>query len=417
MKKILIAALMVANAAAAMAGDSDALKAIMKTKTYDEAKALVTSSLGSLADNEEKAKAYNKLVDLAMDPVQNVLGIMSANSMAEQMGTGKVEAYDTLGFYKAVGNAYTEALECDKYDNMPNEKSKVKPRYHKGNAERLWNLRPHLINGGIFFQEKGDMANAFKYLSMYVDTNSAPLFAEQNTAGDENVTNMAYYAAVFAYQNHDMAAVEKYADIAMKDPEKASDAMSLKMAALQANLHTKADSLAFCEKLEGIYANDPNNEVVFGMLIQTYSNLGEKAKMETLFDNKLKADPNNFTVWAVRGQNAMIAQNLEEAITAFKKALETQPNNAQIRTYLGACLLDRAAQAEDRAAGKTGRVSPQAMEQIRPIFEEARENLEMAKQLDPTREQANWAYPLYRCYYSLYGDKDQRTIDAEAATH
>ncbi|MBR5654429.1 MAG: hypothetical protein IKX22_10160 [Prevotella sp.] len=417
MKKILIAALMVANAAAAMAGDSDALKAILKAKDYTEAKSLVTSSLGSLANSEEKAKAYNHLVDLAMDKVGAVLGVMSSNAMAEQTGSGKVEAYDTLGFYQAMLHAVTDAAECDKYDNMPNEKGKVKVKFHKANSDRLWNMRAHLINGGIFFQEKGDLANAYKFLSTYVDSNQYPLFSEQNTAGDENITNMAYYAAVFAYQNQDMANVEKYCDIAMKDPEKASDAMSLKMAALQSNLHTRADSLAFAEKLEGIYANDPNNEVVFGMLITTYSSLGENAKMESLFDKKLATDPNNFTVWAVRGQNAMIAQNLEEAITDFKKALQTQPNNAQVRTYLGACLLDRAAQAEDRAAGRTGRVSPQAMEQIRPIFEEARENLEMAKQLDPNREQANWAYPLYRCYYSLYGEDDARTKAAEADTH
>ena len=417
MKKILIAALMVANAAAAMAGDSDALKAIMKAKSYDEAKAMVTSSLGSLANSEEKAKAYNKLVDLAMDKVQDVMGVMSNNAMAEQMGNGKIEAYDTLGFYQAMYNAFADAAECDKYDNMPNEKGKVKVKFHKPNADRLWNMRAHLINGGIFFQEKGNLANAFKYLSMYVDSNKFPLFSEQDAAADENLTNMAYYAAVFAYQNQDMANVEKYCDIAMKDPEKASDAMSLKMAALQANLHTRADSLEYAEKLEGIYAQDPNNEVVFGMLITTYSGLGESAKMEQLFDKKLASDPNNFTVWAVRGQNAMIAQNLDEAIADFKKALATQPNNAQVRTYLGACLLDKAAQAEDRAAGRTGRVSPQAMEQIRPIFEEARENLEMAKQLDPNKEQANWAYPLYRCYYSLYGEDDQRTKDAEAATH
>ncbi len=231
MKKNLFTILMVVNAAVAMAGDSDALKAIMKMKSYDEAKALVTSSLGSLANNEEKAKAYNKLVDLTMEKVQHVLEIMNANSNAERMGTGMIVDYDPIAFYDALGHAFVDANECDKFDVMPNEKGIKITKYHKTNAERLWLLRQHLINGGIFFQDKGDMVNAYKYMSMYVETNTYPLFAEQDTANDENLTNMAYYAAVFAYQNQDMSSVEKYADIAMQNPEKASDAMSLKSAA------------------------------------------------------------------------------------------------------------------------------------------------------------------------------------------
>lgn len=104
---------MVVNAAVAMAGDSDALKAIMKMKSYDEAKALVTSSsLGSLANNEEKAKAYNKLVDLAMEKVQHVLEIMNANSNAERMGTGMIVDYDPIAFYDALGHAFVDANEC-----------------------------------------------------------------------------------------------------------------------------------------------------------------------------------------------------------------------------------------------------------------------------------------------------------------
>ena len=42
MRKLLIAALMILGTSAAFAGDSDALKAILKAKTYDEAKQLLT---------------------------------------------------------------------------------------------------------------------------------------------------------------------------------------------------------------------------------------------------------------------------------------------------------------------------------------------------------------------------------------
>ena len=34
--------------------------------------------------------------------------------------------------------------------------------------------------------------------------------------------------------------------------------------------------------------------------------------------------------------------------------------------------------------------------------------------VDPNREKANWAYPLYQCYYSVYGANDPKTKELEA---
>ena len=66
MKKLMMMAVMFVASATAFAGDSDALKAILKAKTYAEAETLLKSSLDQLVSAQEKAKAYNKLVDLAM---------------------------------------------------------------------------------------------------------------------------------------------------------------------------------------------------------------------------------------------------------------------------------------------------------------------------------------------------------------
>ena len=61
MKKLMIAALLIFASSAAFAGDSDALKAILKAKTYTEAESLLKSNLAQLTTAAEKAKAYNKL--------------------------------------------------------------------------------------------------------------------------------------------------------------------------------------------------------------------------------------------------------------------------------------------------------------------------------------------------------------------
>ena len=59
MKKLMMMAIMFVAAATAFAGDSDALKAILKAKTYADAEQLLKANLGQLANDEEKAAAYN----------------------------------------------------------------------------------------------------------------------------------------------------------------------------------------------------------------------------------------------------------------------------------------------------------------------------------------------------------------------
>ena len=86
MKKMMIAALMLLGTSSAFAGDSNALKAIMKAKTYDEAAQLLNSSLTQLTDNAEKAKAYNHLVELALGIVDKEQAVQIENETANQMG-------------------------------------------------------------------------------------------------------------------------------------------------------------------------------------------------------------------------------------------------------------------------------------------------------------------------------------------
>ena len=76
--------MMLVASATAFAGDSDALKAILKAKTYAEAESLLNSSLSQLASDAEKAKAYNKLVDLAYDVYKKQDDIKTTNQVMQK---------------------------------------------------------------------------------------------------------------------------------------------------------------------------------------------------------------------------------------------------------------------------------------------------------------------------------------------
>ena len=131
----MIAAMMVLGATSAFAGDSDALKAVLKAKTYADAKALVEQNLGSMANDAEKAKAYNHLVELSMKQFNDQQSIIQMNQI-----TKKNDPVDMEAMNEGAYNALVAAQECYKYDQLPNAKGKIAPKYDN-NAERVWNAR------------------------------------------------------------------------------------------------------------------------------------------------------------------------------------------------------------------------------------------------------------------------------------
>ena len=57
---------------------------MLKAKTYAEAEALVKQNLGQLANDAEKAKAYNKLVDLSMKAFNDQQSIQQTNQIMKK---------------------------------------------------------------------------------------------------------------------------------------------------------------------------------------------------------------------------------------------------------------------------------------------------------------------------------------------
>ena len=232
-------------AASPVAFAQDAVKEVLKAKNYADAQALVKANLSSMSD-ADKAKAYNKLVDLSFEKINKEQSVITANQMAEQLKQGKVEAYDTLGFYNALANALTNALECEKYDQMPNEKGKVKPKFHTSNQNRLYNLRVYLVNAGQEAAQKNNSADVLKYWGLYTATADTPLFADMaSKQPDQYVGQVAGFAARYAIQDKDYAAADKYLDVALKhsgdNKEDYKDALSLKFYVAQQQLKTKED--------------------------------------------------------------------------------------------------------------------------------------------------------------------------------
>ena len=401
MKKVMMMAMMLVASAASFAGDSDALKAIMKSKDYAEAAKMVKDNLSQLADNAEKAKAYNKLVDLAMSKVTHETGTMTENQLAAQMGSDKVTPYDTLGLGNAICDAIDNALECDKYDQMPDAKGKVKPRYNEKNRDRIWAVRTHLVNLGQSVAQAGNDAGVLKFWGAFVDSGENPFFAAcDHNAEKEYLGQVAFFAGRYAYQAGQMDRANRYFEVAKRDPQQKADAENFQLYAMRSNLKNHADSLAFVDQLKKMYANEPENEVIVDAINGMYEGL-DKAQQKKFLEEHLQKFPNSFSALANMGLMAVNANNAEEGAMWLRKAAAAKPDNAVVYTYLGACLSVQAANAEDPNKSKQ-------------LYQEAIEAFDKAKELDPNKQVANWGYNRYQAYYGLYGENDPRTKAAEA---
>ena len=402
MKKVMLMAIALMASTMTFAGKSDALKAITKCKDYAEAAQLLQSSLGQLADNAEKAEAYNHLVDLAMAKVQNETGTIAENQAAAQLGSGKVKEYDTLGLAEGICNAIEMAVECDKYDQMPDAKGKVKPRFAEKNAQRVWAVRANLVNIGQSEAQKGNDAGVLKYWGAFVDSGEMPFFAAQDHQPEQSyLGQVALFAGRYAFQAKDMDRANRYFEVAKRDPEQKAEAFNFQLYAMRNNLKTREDSVGYVNYLKQLYETEPENDMIIDGINGMYEGMKDKAAQTAFLDAHLAKYPNSFTALANKGLLAMNENNAEEGAKWLRKASEAKPDNAVVWTYLGVCLNVLAANATDNATGMK-------------FFDEAIVAFDKAKELDPDRAQANWGYNRYQAYYGRYGEDDPKTKAAEA---
>jgi tetratricopeptide (TPR) repeat protein len=412
MKKVMMMAMMFMASSMAFAGDSPALKAIMKAKTYEDAARLLGSSVTQLASDEEKAKAYNKLVDLAMDKVLAESKTMTEIETNAQLGIKKELKVDSMGFRDAFVNALAAAVECNKYDQLPNAKGKIAPKFAEKFIPRIWNERRPLLIFGDICRERNDYETCLKYWIPWLDSYAEPMFEAQDHAPEkEMVGQVSYLAAWMANSLKKTDLAIKYAKIAM-DGKFRQDAERVLMSAMTANLKTHADSLGYIEKLKGMLAQEPENEFIFNNLYQFYGEMKDTRAQESLLDGVLARNPKNFLALANKGVFAHNNQDFDTSIDYLKRAIAVKQDNPMVYFFLGTSLCMKA--QEINTDELKGEAKKTAETQKRELYKEAIQNFDRCKELDPNKEQVKWGYYRQNAYYNYYGPDSPEYKQADA---
>lgn len=392
---------MLVASATAFAGDSPALKEILKAKTYAEAEALVKSNLGQLANDQEKAKAYNKLVDLAFDAYSAESKKITENMMAKQFGKDPVPVDNDL----IVNNgtlALQMAQECDKYDVLPDAKGKVSPKFQDKNRKRMAGVFNDLQTIGLQSAEANKNEEAFKCLDIYFANAGQPLFKDVETVkNNPNRGVAAFYGGRAAVQLQKYARAAEFFKVGVQDTAKQIHDLSFEflLYSMRLSQQTAADSAKYLSDMKELYAQYPENDQVFGSLTDIYMAKGDNAEVLRLSDAHLAKFPNSALPHVYKAFLLMQDKKYNESIAEFDLVPATAPAYLQCVFNRAVCKYNKAADFNEANSDiRTGRLTPENEKTYRGYLEDAQKDFEKAQELDPDQLTVKWGYLLKNIY-------------------
>lgn len=148
----------------ARAADSKALQSILKADTYAEAESLINGQLNVLRSDQEKAKAYNHLTQLA---------VLAFYDETVKMAVDKRKTVE-------LGLAAMKAADlCDSYDTMPAADGQAGPQYRDDNFIAISLLTDAVVDGCCAIAEAKDYEQTLKYIDALLYYAERPLLKKK----------------------------------------------------------------------------------------------------------------------------------------------------------------------------------------------------------------------------------------------
>lgn len=308
------------------------------------------------------------------------------------------QPYDTNLVYNSIYKMFEYFLKCDEFEQIPNEKGKVKFKYRKSNAATLLAERPNLINGGINAFNQNNNPEALKFFGMYIDVAKSPMMEKEDLMNkDTLISQIAYYAALAAAKSEDNQNIIKYAPLGAKDKEYGKYAMEFLAGAYKA----LGDTVQWIETLKEGIKQHPDYSFFFGHLIDHYSNSGKFEEAMTFADDMIAQEPNNPFFLYVKGYLYQNMKDYDNAIKYYKQTVEADPSYAEAYSNLGLIYCQQGLDYTEKVT--TDFNDPKYADEqakIKKFYEEARPYYEKARELKPDQKDL-WLTGLYTIYYKL----------------
>lgn len=305
---------------------------------------------------------------------------------------------DTAKMYNSLVDMCDYFIECDKLEQIPDEKGKVKVKFRKANSTMIDQYRWKIMEGGNYFYNAGDDKAALRSWGMYVDLASEPMMEKFNyMQKDTFIPMIAYYSTVAAIRAQDYDATIKYAEIA-----KMSDEYGEEVSEYAASAYlSKKDTLGWVNYVKGCIEKYPTNQFFFSTLINHYIVSNQLDIAEQYGQEMLKNNPENPTTLFVVGYIYQLLKKYDNAVELMKKSVELDATNANTFSALGGVYIDIAQEASQKIPVDINDPNYKtATDEYIAIVNDARKYYEKARELAPDNKDL-WLRPLYSIYYTL----------------
>ena len=331
----------------------------------------------------------------------------------ENLKHSENKPYDANKLYRYSYEIFEHLTLCDKLDNTPDAKGKVKPQYSEQIKKILYETRNQLFNGGAHFYNEEDFNLAFNLFDTFISSAEHPRLVEfklNDNAQLAEINRMAaYYSSLCGMRLEKYDLVLKNIDLAVQDSANAESAYEFKSQAL-VNL---GDTTAWLATLKDCATKYPDNVYFYQSLIQYYDSKNQQDELMKFADDMIAREPSNALFTYVKGYILQQNEKLEEAIEWYKKALEVDPNYESALGNLGLCYLQLAQKFSNSEASmniKDKAKMNKDKEILNAYYRNALPLYEKLRELAPDKQNL-WLNGLAQCYYNLNMDDKLSEIE------
>lgn len=242
----------------------------------------------------------------------------------KQLGMTKPQDDITMG--NALLGGYTYFMQTLPLDSLPDAKGKVKPRYSKDIINTVAGHFNDFSNSAIYFWTAEQYQKAFDSWQIYVDMCRDPRFAKSiEVPADSMIQNIVFNQALSAYNLPDKpTALAKFKE-ALSIGEAKKNVYDYALAVAQ-ELDNSDEIVEICKLALPIYGNE--DPIYLINIINVYNKTGKYDEAATLLDKAISQNPNDPQLWRVKGYLLEYQEKPDEALDAYKKSYEVDPNYA-----------------------------------------------------------------------------------------
>ena len=302
-----------------------------------------------------------------------------------------------------------ELANCEKYDNAPDAKGKVKPKYTEFIKMTYAQEFAQFYNAGAYYYGNEDYEKSYDLFKMFIDASDKLYVAGMLPKDTVNVPVAAYNMSLSGMQLKDYNKVLSHVDLAMANPQMAPSAFRYKAVA-HLELGDTATWLSDC--LEGA-KKYPEDAYFYQSLIQYYDSRNESDELNALADELIASDPSNPFFVYLKGYIAHQKEDVDSAIEWYEKTLQVDSDYESALNNLSRCYLFKAqeyASAQSSTKVTDKKKLAKDKEILNGYYSKALPLLEKLRELKPDEPQM-WIANLTNCYYNLDMDEELNEIE------